>query len=70
MKTIFLAILFALPNGQIISGNEMDGWADMQMPSMEACNSRAKSMYANNYHESQKPKGVKAMVVFCKVAIK
>ena len=70
MKAVFLALLFALPNGQIISGNEKYGWHDLPMPSMEECRRVAKSMYANNRHETHKPRWAKTMVVYCKVVIK
>ena len=72
MKAVFLALLFALPNGQVIRGNNAPeaGWSDMPMASMKECRSRAKSMYAKNFHETQKPKWAKSMVVYCKVVIK
>jgi hypothetical protein len=66
MKEIFLSLLFSLPTGQIITGNEVRGWSDIPMPSKEVCLERAKAMYANNYHVSQKPDWATAMVVFCK----
>jgi hypothetical protein len=64
MKEIFLSLLFSLPTGQIITGNEVHGWNDRPMPSMEECTKRSKYIFA---HPENKPDWATAMVAFCKV---
>lgn len=62
MKIVFLSLLFLYDNGRIVPGNQIEGWSDMKMSSMEHCLERSRFMYAN---PMPLPRNVTAVVSFC-----
>ena len=63
MKVIVLSLLFLFDNGSIVPGEDMDGWADRPMASMEKCLERSRDLYAN---PMPLPPNAIAMVSFCR----
>ena len=63
MKAIVLSLIFLFDNGRIVPGEQMEGWADLPMTSMEHCLERSRFLYAN---PMPLPRNVTAVYSFCR----
>lgn len=59
---VFLLVLLVFPSGQIVSGNDVDGWHEREQPGIQECLERARFM-----RQSMPPAGIERVIAYCEV---